>query len=271
MIYTFIEFQKKVKNLSTRTVTEYQKELRVFTDWLQARNCELRNVTKAQVDAFVMDEHDRGMKATTIKKRISVVRSFYAWAVHEGYVKDNPARFCQSPKGEKRLPRVAEVEAIDAYLRTPIRSSRSARVHLICSLLLETGLRLREAMGLKWSDINREQHMIVVTGKGRKERVAFYGKRTAEWLDRTQGMGDFVVPYASERRLREDLVNEVGGYVEGIHPHMLRHTYATALLNKGCALKDVSVLMGHAHVSTTEIYTRVATERLRSQYATYQF
>lgn len=271
MIKAYLEYQEKVKNLSVRTRQEYRKDLKVWAAWLKLRHLNLRQVTKAQIDAYLMDEHERGMKPETIKKRLTAVRVFYEWAWREGYTKENPARWCQSPKGEQRLPKTASVAQLDAYLNSPIQSLRSERVHLLVALLLETGLRLSEALNVRWRDIDSEQQTIHVVGKGRKERVVFYGHRLSALLDRCVPMGDHILTWRSDRRLREDLRNEVGDYVEGIHPHMLRHTYATALLNQGCPLKDVSVLMGHAHVTTTERYTRVATERLQTQYNNYQF
>lgn len=271
MIQTYLQYQEKVKNLTPRTCGEYRKDLGVFCTWLERRGRKLTEVTKSTVDAYLMDEHDRGMQPETIKKRLTAVRMFYQWAWHEGIVKENPARFCQPPKREEKLPRTADVRQLDKYLATPITSARSARVHLLVSLLLETGLRLTEALGIQWDDINQDRRSIYVYGKGRKQRVVFYGERTRHFLDACVVMGDHLLTFQSERRLREELSDEVGEYVPGIHPHMLRHTFATALLNHGMALKDVSVLMGHAHESTTERYARIALDRQQSEYSRHIF
>lgn len=271
MIKSFLEYQAKVKNLTPRTCGEYRKDLGVFAAWLQLRGRKLTEVSKSTVDAYLMDLHDRGMQPETIKKRLTAVRMFYQWAWHDGLMAENPARFCQSPKPALKLPRTAEVSQLDNYLGTPISSSRSARVHLLVALLLETGMRLSEAMDVRWRDIDRHQRMITIWGKGRKQRIVFFGKRTADLLEVLPSMGDHLLNFSCERRLREELSDEVGRYVKGIHPHMLRHTFATAMLNAGCPLKDVSVLMGHAHVTTTERYARVAINRLQTQYTNYQF
>lgn len=270
MIQAYLKYQRGVKNLTPRTLQEYRKELRMFATWAKERRFEIKSMTKARIDAFLMDEHERGMRPETIKKRLTAVRMFYQWAWHEGLISENPARFCQSPKGEQRLPKTANVGMIDSYLRTPIRSEKSARVHTVVALLLETGLRVGEAMSVTWDEVDMEQHTITVWGKGRKERIVFFGRRTAEILSAAPRHSQYVLPYTSDRRLREEMSDEVGRYVEGIHPHMLRHTFATALLNNGCPLKDVSVLMGHAHVTTTERYARVAVDRLQTQYTNYQ-
>lgn len=271
MIHSFLEYQEKVKNLSPRTCGEYRKDLGVFCTWLQQRGRKLTEVNKSTVDAYLMDEHDRGMEPVTIKKRLTAVRMFYQWAAHEGIVSENPARFCQSPKRVEKLPKTADVGQLDKYLRTPIFGAQSARVHLLVALLMETGLRLTEALSIRRRDIDQNSNSITVYGKGRKERVVFFGARTARMLEGCPAMGDHLLEFSSERELRRELADEVGGYVNGVHPHMLRHTFACALINNGMALKDVSVLMGHAHVTTTERYARVALQRQHSEYKRYMF
>lgn len=271
MIQSYLEYQEKVKNLSPRTCGEYRKDLGVFCAWLESRGRKLTEVTKATVDAYLMDEHERGMQPETIKKRLSAVRNFYQWAKHEGIVSENPAWFCQSPKRVEKLPKTADVAQLDKYLGTPIFDDQSARVHLLVALLMETGLRLTEALSIRRCDIDMSSRCIVIFGKGRKERVVFYGERTARMLQGMPPMGDHVLEFSSERQLRRELTDEVGVYVDGVHPHMLRHTFATALLNNGIALKDLSVLMGHAHVTTTERYARVALVRQHAEYSRYMF
>lgn len=270
MITTYLTYCEKVKNLTPRTLEEYKKDLHVFTEWLDERHATLRQVTKTTVDAYLMDEHDRGMKPETIKKRLTAVRMFFQWASREGYMAENPAKWCQSPKNAQTLPKVADSSALDIYLNTPILGPRSLRVHKLVSLLLDTGLRLGEAMRLTWADVDPTTQTIRVTGKGRKERYVFFGHRFAKYVDPTALMSDYVLQFDGERTLRRELSAEVGRYVPGIHPHMLRHTFATSLLNNGCPLKDCSVLMGHAHVATTERYTHVALSRIKTAYEQYQ-
>lgn len=271
MIKAYLEYSEKVKNLSNRTVNEYRKELRGWKEWLEHRGLSLKEVTKSTVDAFVMDEHERGMKPETIKKRVTAIRSFYQWTKREGITTENPARWCQSPKSERPMPKVASVAALDEYLRQPVETERAERVHLLVAILLETGVRLSEALGIRWYDIDTELQRIKVYGKGRKERFVYYGNRTKRELSMTQVISPYVLNFTGERELRRELSDEVSEYVEGIHPHMLRHTFATALLNKGCPLKDVSELMGHAHVATTERYTHVAHQHISEQYKQYLF
>lgn len=271
MIRSFLEYQEKVKNLTPRTCGEYRKDLGVFVTWLQQRGRKLTDVNKSTVDAYLMDEHDRGMQPETIKKRLTAVRMFYQWAKHEGLVTDNPAWFCQSPKRVEKLPKTASVTQLDNYLSTPIFDDRSGRIHLLVALLMETGLRLTEALSIRPCDIDFKSRCVVIYGKGRKERYVFFGHRTARFLQGLSPMGGHLLEFSSERELRRELTDEVGSFCPGIHPHMLRHTFATALLNNGMALKDVSVMMGHAHVTTTERYARVALIRQQTEYSKYMF
>lgn len=269
MIKEFLEYQQKVKNLSARTISEYGKELRVFVGWAQNEGLRWSTLTKEDVDAFIMNQHDEGMKPATIKKRVTVVRNLLQWAVREKLLTENVAKYCQSPKNVQALPKTADVAKLDEYLSTPVKTPQSARIHLLVALMMETGLRLSEVLNLKWSDLEGGVRTVRVLGKGGKERITFYGDRTQKAFETADLRCEHVVEFTSERQCRRELTNEVGDYVEGIHPHMLRHTFATAMINKGANLKDIGTLMGHAHTTTTEIYTRVAVPRLKFSYEHY--
>lgn len=269
MINEYLEYQAKVKNLSARTVNEYRKELKVFVGWATKYKLRWSTLTKEDVDAFVMSQHDEGMKPTTIKKRITVVRNLLQWATNEGMLSENVAKYVQSPKNRPSLPKTANVEKLDEYLSTPVRNDQSARIHVMVALMLESGLRLSEALAVRWEDLNQHDRSIKVRGKGGKERIAFFGQRTFDALALMGYQGETILNFSSERQCRRELTEEVGDYVEGIHPHMLRHTFATAMVNNGAPLKDISVLMGHTHAATTEIYTRVAVPRLAAVVSKY--
>lgn len=270
MIPEYLEYQAKVKNLSARTVNEYRKDLKVFVSWAAAQQLRWSTLTKSDIDRYVMSQHDAGMKPATIKKRITAVRMLLQWAYREQILPQNVAQYVQSPKNAANLPTTAEVEQIDAYLSTPVTSERSARIHALAAIILESGLRLTEVLHLKWRDLEGGVRTIKVRGKGGKERITFYGDRTQRALAELEYKGENVFNFSSERECRREMTEEMGQYIEGVHPHMLRHTFATAMVNNGANLKDISTLMGHAHTTTTEVYTRVAEKHLSKSYEQFQ-
>lgn len=266
MIPEYLEYQAKVKNLSARTVNEYRKDLKVFVSWAAAQQLRWSTLTKADIDRYVMSQHDAGMTPATIKKRITAVRMLLQWAYRVQILPENVAQYVQSPKNDANLPTTAEVEQIDAYLSTPVTSERSARIHALAAIILESGLRLTEALHLKWRDLEGGTRTIKVRGKGGKERITIYGDRTQRALAELEYKSDLVFNFSSERECRREMTEEMAQYIPGVHPHMLRHTFATALVNNGANLKDISTLMGHAHTTTTEVYTRVAAKHLSKSY-----
>ena len=264
MITTFINYQSQVRGLSPRTCEEYQKNLRYFTLWARPRGLRWSTRWKSDIDCWTADMRTSGLDASTIKTRISTLRTFYDWLVHEGKLEMNPARYCQTPKKEERLPREANPEMVEAWLAKPATTRDERYVHMLTAIIFETGLRISEAMAIKKSDFQRAG--IIVRGKGGRERIVFYGHRTIESLRAYAPAGNDIFAGWTQEALRWAMYRTLGTSIEGIHPHQLRHTFAMESLNNGMSLNEVGQLLGHKHLSTTQIYARATTKTLQEHY-----
>lgn len=272
MIKDFIKYQEQVRGLSPRTCHEYEKELHAFASWARMYGLRWSKIQKQDIDRHTAWMHERGLKAPTIKKRVCALRALYRWALHEGMMSENPARWCQTPRIGERLPKSASITGIDAYLKTKAGTQKEAKMHVAVALLVETGMRLGELMNVRTCDFNKENKSLRVTGKGNKERIVYYGRRSAQALNmyerNTRG---HLFDGWTDEGLRWEMYRQLGKFCPRVHPHQLRHTFATEMLNQGMDLKTLSVLLGHSSVMTTEIYARAAEKRIAEQYQTFKF
>lgn len=272
MVNEFLEYQRKVKGLSAGTCEEYRKDLRAWIAFAKSKGLTWSRTSKHDVDDWTRAMVEDGLKPRTIKKRVAVLRCIYRWMVHEGMLEVNPATYCQTPKVAETLPQTVEVIDVERYLNAPVTSVNDRMMKLLTALLLESGLRISEALDLRWSDVNLERRSIRIKGKGGKERFAFFGERTVKQLSRVSRMGGECKVFEwSDIDARYLMYETLGRYCKGVHPHLLRHTFASTMVSKGMPIKQLSVLMGHKHVETTEIYTHVSVENLRANYERFQF
>ena len=267
--------------LAPRTVEAYRRDLVHLADWLG------RSPSEASTDdltAYVAQLRADGLAPTTIARRLAAVRSFFRHQVLLGTRTDNPAANVELPKRRRKLPRTlspAEVERLlDAAAGT---TPRALRDRALGELLYGAGLRVSEAVGLDRQSVDLEHRLVRCLGKGSKERVVPIGREAAESLRRYLARGR---PFL-ERRLRPELfLNANGGALtragvflilrrlaakaglepERIHPHLLRHSFATHLLEGGADLRAVQEMLGHADLATTELYTHVSDRRRRELY-----
>lgn len=263
-----ISYQREVRGLAERTCTEYTKELRTFAAWSRPRGLRWSTITKQDIDAHIAELTRTGHKPATIKKRLAGIRCLFTWAKQAGMISENPARWCQSPKVKRQLPKQADIKAIDAYLQTTPKNAQDAEMHCVVAVMVETGVRLSELKAMRREDFCKADMSIKVTGKGGKQRLVFYGQRTRTQLNaykrNTQGS---LFNEMSEAGIRWEMYKTLGKYCSRVHPHQLRHTFACEMLNNGMDLKTLSVLMGHESVTTTEIYAKASASRLANIYS----
>lgn len=272
MIQEFITYQTQVRGLSPRTCQEYEKELHAFAKWARPYKLRWSTLTKQDIDKHTASMSQAGLKPATIKKRVSAIRALYRWLEHEGRMTNNPARWCQTPRLQERLPQACDVKQIDAYLRTPAKDEKAGKMHIAVALLIETGCRLSELMNMRTHDFNKKEKSIRVTGKGGKERFVYYGERSAQALNTwAKGINGPLFAGWSGDNLRWEMYRQLGNYCPRVHPHKLRHTFATAMLNNGMPLKTLSVLLGHSSVTTTEIYAKANEKRTSAIYNKFKF
>jgi integrase/recombinase XerD len=267
--------------LAPRTVDAYRRDLSAFAAWLGASPA---GATPTELAAYVAQLRADGLAATTIARRVAALRSFYRHQVLLGARADNPAAELDLPRRRRALPRTlspGEAERlIDAAAGT---TPRLLRDRALVELLYGAGLRVSEAVGLERASVDLEQRLVRCVGKGSKERVVPIGREATDALRRYLARGR---PYLDKRHRPELFLNAKGGGLTRagaflilrrlastaglepgrVHPHLLRHSFATHLLEGGADLRSVQEMLGHADLATTELYTHVSDRRRRELY-----
>jgi integrase/recombinase XerD len=264
-----------------RTVEAYRRDLTAFGDWLGGP---VSRASVEDLETYLAELRAAGLSAATIARRVAALRSFFRHQMLLGTRADNPAAELDLPRRQSRLPRTlspAEAERlIDAAAGTTPRSHRD---RALVELLYGAGLRVSEAVGLAKSDVDLETRIVRAIGKGNKERVVPIGRPAVEAIRRYLSRGR---PFLDARHRPELFLNARGGALtragaflilrrlaakagldaERVHPHLLRHSFATHLLEGGADLRSVQEMLGHADLATTEVYTHVSDRRRRELY-----
>jgi len=279
--------------MSGHTVAAYRRDLHTMI-----RFCERRKLTRwdaldnSQVRAFAAAEHAGGMAPRSIQRRLSALRSFYEFLLREGAVARNPAQDVRAPKTKKRLPHTLDVDQMARLLDFRVDDSLSSRDKAIMELFYSSGLRLSELVGLDLSAIDLKDRTVRVLGKGNKARIVPIGRHAIgalnKWLVQRAGLLKQRPDISSRRagapasplfvgrtgrqlsvravQLRVDTWARRQGLALHVHPHMFRHSFATHLLESSSDLRGVQELLGHADISSTQIYTHLDFAHLASVY-----
>lgn len=277
----FDNYLKAERNLSTRTIENYEDTIRQFSkftnDIYNASTCEVRNYI------LFMSEHN--YKARSINAKLSALRTFYKNAMLDNLCSKNPCENLQRLKEEKPLPRFIEQSTMNEILNSlSYDSFQHARKAIIVEILWQCGVRASELCSISVNDINFERMYIKINGKGRKQRFVPYGENLEKsilnymkWRETINGksenllitkQGEALEPFQMRIILRQALIKFVP--VELCHPHVLRHSFATAMLNNGANIEIIALLLGHSSVATTEIYTHTSINYLKNQYKNLQ-
>lgn len=287
MIGKFVEYLRVERRYSELTIREYERDLNEFSSFLQLEP-EAFDVSLAQTDdvrAWMVQMLDSGLSARSVKRKLSALRSFYKFMLRVGAADKDITRSVVAPKIDKPLPvffKETDMEKIEAEMRFA-DDFPSSRDNLIIEMLYETGMRRAEILGLKDADIDMQQRQIRVFGKRRKERLVPFGDRLAEQIDGYWAFrnADFAPAAPADQPF---LVNDRGlpmtasmlyemvrtrmGEVsrQKRSPHVLRHTFATAMLNNGADINTIKTLMGHASLAATQVYTHTTFQQLKDAY-----
>jgi integrase/recombinase XerC len=306
VLENFIGCLKYERNASPRTIEEYRSDVDQFRKFLTPpgeNTLPLEQVDHKVVREYVSTMYDRGLEKSSIARKLAALRTFFRYCIREGLVKHNPAQLVKSPKLPRRIPPVLTAEEMNGFLdnlSTPPRRPGSRpltakereaeklllkRDRFILELLYGSGLRVSELTGLNLSDFDRWGQMVRVLGKGRKERIVPYGGKAKTAMENYLPARDEILAGAREpdaqavfldrkgRRLRPHTVRAlVKKYARicnvnwDLHPHSLRHAFATHLLADGADLRSIQELLGHASLSTTQRYTQATVEQLMAVY-----
>lgn len=286
LIEAFIDYLRFERGLSERTIEEYQNDLEAFESFFKSLDGDLtwNSVDTDIVREWVVQMMERGNKASSVQRRMSALRSCYRFLLKRGKVTRDPVRSITSPKKERVLPAFIREEDMQRLLdseNTFADNFEGRRDRLIIELFYETGLRLSELIGLNVEDISLVAQTIRVTGKGNKQRLVPFGDRLLSlikgYLDERATLpviGSVAVFISAKgERLKGDKVRMMVKSKLGLvttqkkrSPHVLRHTFATTMLNHDADLQTVKELLGHERLQTTEIYTHTTFEELKRVY-----
>ncbi len=281
----FINYLEAERNASPYTVRNYSADLMEFFGFLRSKRVgSLKEVDRNVMRDYLSQLVQRGIVKASMARKLSAIRSFYRYLVREGLITTNPVAATSSPKLDKRLPSFLTIDEMTRLLAVPDSATpQGLRDRALLELLYASGLRVSELVKLNLEQVNLETHEIWVLGKGLKERITLMGEPAARALTTYISRGRphllskkatsalFLNRYGGRLTQRtaqktlEKYANMVGGG-KRVHPHMLRHTFATHLLDGGADLRVVQELLGHASLSSTQIYTHVSKSQAKRVY-----
>ena len=272
MISEYLTYLEQNRRVSDHTLRAYHNDLVTFVAWAKPKGLRWSTLEKSDIDKWVSHLNTiAGYKPRTVKRMVSSVRSMLRWASINGKVETNAARYVQTPKPADTLPHPANISDLEKYLDTPISNARSSMVHALIALLLDSGIRLDEALNLEIADFDKTTRTIKIHGKGNRERVVYYTERAARHLANYRpNLVAGKLFTIDQRTARYAMYNELHmAHLSSTHPHAIRHAYATGMLANGCDIKTLSWLLGHKSVKTTELYTRAVNNAIAEQYRQY--
>ena len=276
----YLKYLRFNKNYSNNTIISYEKDIIEYLEYLESESLSLYDVKYSDI-RFLLEYYDHlHLNNLSIRRKISSLKGFYKYLCRMNKVEDNPFSYVTLPKKEKKLPQYLNYnEMIEIFDVIDTSTILGLRNRLIMELLYATGIRVSELVNIKIKDIDNSNRSIVVTGKGDKTRIVFFNEITKkclnEYIKKTKDIRkcDYLIINNHGKqittrgiRLIMDKVIKETSIIKNVHPHILRHTFATHLLNNGCDLLTVQELLGHASISTTGIYTHVTTEHIKDVY-----
>ena len=267
------------RGLSNNTIESYRRDLMKFSSWLQRNNKNIIEGSSADLNQFCATKIDSGLSTSSVSRFLSSVKNFYTWLEQHHLRNDNPSKLIESPKLGRRLPKNLNEIDINKILDSPnVNTSRGLRDKCIMELMYATGMRISELINLTHNQVDIDRRLIKVLGKGGKERILPMGETAYQWLMKYLN-ADKKVSFTNNNNLifindrgkalsrkscwsmiKNHALKSIGK--QEISPHTLRHAFATHLLNHGADLRTVQLLLGHSSLSTTQIYTHIAKERL---------
>ena len=285
-INKFLEYIEKELNYTKMTIIDYQEDLELFTKYINDNKLNYLNLTKNDIISYLKYLDEKKYSNKSISRFLSSLRHFYTYLVEIKLIEENIFKRIRNPKIEKKLPNYLNVLEVENLLKVLKEDTKEdIRNKCLVELLYSTGIRVSEASNIKLKDIDMNNMTIRVFGKGRKERIAYFGNSFKELLDKylkvrknflKKGEIDYLFINSIGGKLSRNSIENIFMNISKmkdvrhkLSPHTLRHSYATHLLNNGADLRSVQELLGHENLSTTEIYTHVSNERLKAEYLKY--
>ncbi|KGM56424.1 recombinase XerC [Lysobacter arseniciresistens ZS79] len=265
------------RRMSAHTLDAYRRDLAVLAQWAEGQGVAVAALQAGQLRGFVAAEHRRGLSPKSLQRRLSACRSFYGWLLKQGRIAANPAAGIRGPKAPRKLPQVLDPDEAQALVEVPTDAPLGLRDRALLELFYSSGLRLSELCALRWRDLDLSEGLVTVLGKGGKQRsvpVGSHARRAlAEWRRESgaaseapvfPGRNGPITPRAVQYRLRQ--LAQRQGLFKRVHPHLLRHSFASHVLESSGDLRGVQELLGHADIATTQIYTHLDYQHLARVY-----
>ena len=269
--------------MADNTRGSYKRDLYKFSDFLKSKKIDSADkISRQVINSFMMAEKERGLGSNSISRELACVKSFFKFLLKENIIKDDAAAIIESPKLWKKLPYTLNESEVETLLDAPnIRDPMEMRDKACLELMYATGMRVSELVNLKMDDVNMDVGFVKCFGKGSKERIVPFGKKAKEsirrYLEKSRPgflknrVSNFLfLRKGGDRMSRQTFWKIIKKYVKmarikkKVTPHSLRHSFATHILERGADLRIVQEMLGHADISTTQIYTHVSKDRLKS-------
>jgi len=282
-IEAFLNYLSVERGLALNTISSYGEDLKFYSDFLNNKKISsLAGVNKNHIVDFMFSQKDKGISANSIARRLTAIRVFHRFLVRDRILKEDPTSLIDSPKLWKKIPDALSLNEVELLLNQPsIRDRQGLRDKAILETLYATGMRISEAASLKVNNANLEVGFVRCIGKGNKERIIPLGKKAIEYIRKyldsarpeflKNKNSDFLfISRLGTRISRQSLWKIIKKYAKEadikkpIKPHILRHSFATHLLEHGADLRSVQEMLGHSNISTTQIYTHINKDRLKN-------
>jgi len=275
----FLSHLQVERRMSTHTLDAYRRDLSALVDWAGKQGIDdLRAIDAEAIRACVAAGHRGGLSPKSLQRRLSAFRSFYQWLLKHGLVVANPAAGVRGPKAPRKLPQVLDVDEATQLVEVPVDAPLGLRDRALLELFYSSGLRLSELVGLRWRDLDLAGGLVTVLGKGSRQRSVPVGSHALralnDWRADSGGTNDAPVfpgrgggPITSRAvQMRLRLLAQRQGLFKRVHPHLLRHSFASHVLESSGDLRGVQELLGHADIATTQIYTHLDFQHLAKVY-----
>lgn len=281
-IERFCTYLSTARRYSSHTVNAYRRDLLALANYCSKLQLnQWSELTSQHIRQFIASAHGAGLHSRSLQRRLSAVRSFFRFLIKHAAAKSNPATGIKAPKSPRKLPATLDVDQTAQLLAINANDGLAARDHALLELIYSSGLRLSEAIALNLSDIDHAAAVVRVTGKGSKTRLIPVGSKAQHALDRwlaerskwcKQGndaifvsrSGRRISPRSVQTRIKQWAIKQ--GLAVDLHPHMLRHSFASHILESSGDLRAVQELLGHANLSTTQVYTHLDFQHLAQVY-----
>lgn len=284
-IDSYLIYLRDVRRMSANTVESYGRDLEALAAFADRRGIAVDQLQRRDLEAFVRSLMASGLSPRSVARSVACLRGFYRFLALDRRDQQSPAQDLRAPRAWASLPKFLDLEDVDRLLAQPdVGTPRGLRDKALIELLYASGMRVSELVGLKPGDLNLEEGYLTCTGKGEKQRIVPIGQTAAEWVRRyiREGRAPLLhrrsSPWLFVNARDGGPLSRVGfwkvlkeygvraGISRDISPHVLRHSFATHLLERGADLRAIQVMLGHADLSTTQIYTHVLEARLRAVY-----